>query len=261
MAKPRTPRGIGPRRKDEAAYYRAIKTEILDPLFSKTIKRLDEIPQIKSAYARAVNNEFLLATQGDEFGISVVKNALDNIRHVHKAQMIKSFKAALGVDINPFMSDLNIKPFMNQAVMDNIALIKSIPKDLNLQIVSEFDTIFQTKGFDQQALVKSLEDRFKVAGNRAKFIARDQTEKIIGNLNQARQTDLGITSYTWQTSEDERVVGTPGGEYPVGSPGHMDHFIRNEVVFLWSVPPADGHPGQAFNCRCTAIPVIPELQV
>lgn len=260
MAKPRTPRGIGPRRKDESAYHRAIKKDILDPLLARTIARLESVPQIKTAYLNAVNEEFLFMTSGEAFGIETVQVALDNIRHIHKAQMIKSFNAALGVDINPFMSDLNIRPFMNQALMDNVALIKSIPHELNNQILSKFNTIFQEKGFDQQALVKELEGRFKVANNRARFIARDQTGKIIGQLNQARQTDLGINSYTWQTSEDERVVGTHGGAYPDGTPGHMDHFSRNGKTFLWSVPPGDGHPGQAFNCRCVAIPVIPELQ-
>ncbi len=245
--RPKTPRGIGPRRKDEIAYHRAIKNQILDPLFANTKRRLKSVPQIKTAYANAVNAEFELMAQAEAFGIETVQAALDNIRHVHKAKMIKQFSSALGVDINPFMSDLNIRPLMDQAIFDNVALIKSIPKDLNLKIVSEFDNVFRTKGFDQQAITGVLEKRFKVANNKARFIARDQTEKIIGNLNKARQTDLGIKSYTWRTSQDERVVGTPGGLYPVGSSGHMDHYSRDGVVFMWATPPPDGHPGQAFN--------------
>jgi len=247
MPKPRTPKGISPRRKDESAYFKAIKKDILDPLLSRTKARLESVPKIKSAYQRAVDAEFAFMTSGDAFGITTVQGALDNIRRVHKAQMIKAFQSALGVNINPFMSDLNIRPLMTQALFDNVALIKSIPQKLNLQIVGQFDKIFTQKGFDQQAMVQALETRFKVAKNRARFIARDQTEKIIGKLNQVRQTDLGIKSYIWQTSEDERVVGTPGGEYPDGTPGHMDHYSRNGVEFMWIAPPPDGHPGEAFN--------------
>lgn len=247
MAKPRNPKGIGPRRKDESAYSRSIKRDILDPLLSRTKARLESVPKIKAAYNRAVDAEFAFMTAGEEFGIATVQVALDNVRRVHKAQMIKAFQSALGVDINPFMSDLNIRPLMTQALFDNVALIKSIPQKLNLQIVESFDKIFSTKGFDQQAMIQSLETRFKVAKSRARFIARDQTEKIIGNLNKVRQTDLGIKSYIWQTSEDERVVGAPGGLYPEGSPGHMDHFIRNGVEFQWIAPPPDGHPGEPFN--------------
>lgn len=247
MAKPRNPKGIGPRRKDESAYFKAIKKDILDPLLSRTKARLESVPKIKAAYQRAVDAEFAFMTSGETFGISTVQIALDNIRRVHKAQMTKAFQSALGVDINPFMSDLNIRPLMNQALFDNIVLIKSIPRKLNLQIVDQFDKIFTQKGFDQQAMIQALESKFKVAKNRALFIARDQTEKIIGKLNKARQTDLGIKSYIWQTSEDERVVGTPGGLYPDGTDGHMDHFSRNGKEFLWIAPPPDGHPGEAFN--------------
>lgn len=245
--KPRTPKGIGARRKDEKAYARAIKRDILDPLLARTKAKLASVPLIKAAYIRAVNEEFLFMTSGEAYGISTVSVALDNIRRIHKANMIKSFQAALGVDVNPFMSDLNIRPLMTQALFDNVALIKSIPEKLNLQIVEQFEKIFRENGFDQQAMVKSLEGRFKVANNRAKFIARDQTGKIIGQLNKQRQTDLGISSYVWQTSEDEKVVGAPGGEYPEGTPGHMNHFIRNKQTFLWNVPPPDGHPGEPYN--------------
>jgi len=260
MAKPKQPKGIGARRKDETAYYRAIKKDILDPLLVRTKARLESVPQIKAAYVRAVSEEFAFMTSGEAYGVETVQVALDNLRHTHKAKMIKKFKTALSVDIRPFMSDLNIRHIMNQALMDNVGLIKSIPKELNLQIVDQFEKIFREKGFDQQAMVEALEGRFKVAKNRARFIARDQTEKIIGNLNQARQTGLGIKSYIWRTSEDERVVGTPGGEYPVGSDGHMDHFSRNGVEFMWIAPPPDGHPGFSYNCRCIAEPVIPELR-
>ena len=27
----------------------------------------------------------------------------------------------------------------------------------------------------------------------------------------------------------------------------------------WDNPPADGHPGDAFDCRCTAEPVLPDI--
>jgi len=260
MAKLRTPKPTGPRRKDESAYYRAIRQDILNPLFERVKRKLATVPPIAAAWKNAVNLEFERFVAAPTFGVATASVALDNIRAAHKAQMIKSFQAALGIDITPMMSDLAIRPIMNQALLDNIALIKSIPEELNLQIVSSFDKIVFEKGFDQQAMVQTLEKRFKVANNRARFIARDQTEKIVGRLNEARQTDLGIKSYIWQTSEDERVVGTPGGAYPDPSPGHGDHYSRNQKEFLWKIPPHDGHPGEAFNCRCIAIPVIPELQ-
>lgn len=257
--KKRQPKGVGPRIKDERAYEKAIKREILNPLLSRTKARLDSVPQIKTAYENAVINVF------DEFDIDgasvgVASTAMDQLRRSQKARIIAKFQAALGVDVGPVLTDLAIRPLMEEALAVNVNLIKSIPDNLKGQVLEKFDTIFQQKGFDQQAMVKALDKRFKVAGNRAKLIARDQTGKIISQLNETRQTQIGVTSYIWQTSEDERVVGAPGGLYPEGNEVHMDHFSRNGKEFLWSQPPPDGHPGIPINCRCIAVPVIPEFE-
>jgi predicted chitinase len=32
--------------------------------------------------------------------------------------------------------------------------------------------------------------------------------------------------------------------------------VYDDQVFAWSDPPAGGHPGEAWNCRCTAEPII-----
>lgn len=34
------------------------------------------------------------------------------------------------------------------------------------------------------------------------------------------------------------------------------HAKYDDRVFAWSSPPAGGHPGEAWNCRCTAEPII-----
>ena len=39
--------------------------------------------------------------------------------------------------------NLKIRPLMAQALFDNVALIKSIPQKLNLQIVEQFEKIFR----------------------------------------------------------------------------------------------------------------------
>lgn len=76
--------------------------------------------------------------------------------------------------------------------------------------------------------------------SRAKLIARDQTSKMNGAFNQARQTSLGIDRYVWQTSGDERV--------------REEHQANDGQVFSWNDPPATGHPGEDINCRCVAVP-------
>ncbi|MES2143761.1 MAG: phage minor head protein [Pseudomonadota bacterium] len=62
-------------------------------------------------------------------------------------------------------------------------------------------------------------------------------------LNGYFQTEaLQIESYTWRSRDDSRV--------------RASHSEYDDSVFSWSDPPEGGHPGQGWNCRCTAEPII-----
>lgn len=81
---------------------------------------------------------------------------------------------------------------------------------------------------------------------RAQLVARDQTLKLNGQLTRVRQQNAGIEEYVWTTSGDERVRDT--------------HAAKDGKRFRWDNPPQDtGHPGEDYQCRCTAYPVIPGL--
>ena len=100
-----------------------------------------------------------------------------------------------------------------------------------------------TKAFDQQAVRAIVGGAYGSAGYNLRRITRDQTSKLIGQLNEERQTNIGITHYVWRTSEDERVRPT--------------HRRNNGVQFAWNSPPIrTGHPGNDIQCRCTADPVL-----
>lgn len=93
---------------------------------------------------------------------------------------------------------------------------------------------------------RAIQKQFGVAERRANTIARDQVSKLNGQLTGVRQQSIGITQYTWQTSEDERVRRT--------------HRDNDQKVFNWNDPPAEtGNPGSDINCRCVGIPVIPDV--
>ncbi len=78
--------------------------------------------------------------------------------------------------------------------------------------------------------------------DRAKFIARNEVSTLTGQVNQLRQTRMGLDKYIWQTSEDERV--------------RPSHAALNGKVMRWDSPPPFGHPGMDFNCRCIALPYL-----
>ncbi len=64
-----------------------------------------------------------------------------------------------------------------------------------------------------------------------------------GLINELRQRGLGIRQYIWRSRDDGKVRSA--------------HAAHDDQVFSWDNPPEDGHPGQAFNCRCFAEPLSP----
>lgn len=104
---------------------------------------------------------------------------------------------------------------------------------------------------------------FKTAANRAKFIARNEVGNALGAINKERQEAAGVDLYTWQTAEDERVRPTHARlDQKVFS--WKGKVTYNGVTYTEAVDPAYSSsptiPGQPWNCRCVAIPFIPELE-
>lgn len=158
------------------------------------------------------------------------------------ARLRASVQASLGVDIGGFLSRGGpIQDVVKAATKANVALIKSIPEQYFYKVEAAV-----TEGLGQglrfSALAKQIEDIGDVTESRAKLIARDQTSKLNGAMTQIRQMSIGIDRYTWSTSSDERV--------------RDEHAALDGQEFSWSSPPSEGHPGEAVNCRCVAVPVI-----
>ena len=86
--------------------------------------------------------------------------------------------------------------------------------------------------------------------NRAVLIARTETARAASVLTQARAEYVGAESYQWKTAGDWKV--------------RPSHRKLNGTVHRWTDPPLSdlpdyhSHPGQIFNCRCVAIPILPE---
>lgn len=117
------------------------------------------------------------------------------------------------------------------------------------------------EGVRVEEIRAQIQERMGVVQSRAELIARDQTLKVYGQIQEARQTDAGIEEYDWSTSDDERVRGNPSGVYPKS---HGNHWKLEGTRQRWDSPPIVDertgrreHPGGDFQCRCAAIPVLP----
>lgn len=72
--------------------------------------------------------------------------------------------------------------------------------------------------------------------------------RYVESLSGLFQRDaLQLETHIWRSADDARV-----------RPAHAEN---DDQVFAWSAPPAGGHPGQGWNCRCTAEPIIDPVSI
>lgn len=164
-----------------------------------------------------------------------------------RQQWSRQVKAALGVDLS---GDLDLAKLTDGFRRENVRLIKSLAADK----VARVHRVLTAAGTGTRVedIAARIRDATAATESRAALIARDQVLSLNSQVTQARHQAAGVQEYVWRTSRDERV-----------RPAHraLDgtrHAYREPPV----VDPRTGrreHPGQDFQCRCTAEPVIPGL--
>jgi len=190
-------------------------------------------------------DELVLQFRGlDQYAKKISTDMVKRGNEFNRRSFVRTINSAVGIDISKILIEENIGPIMINSVAENVDLIKTIPVEYHTKIRN---SILQgvASGNDYHSIREDLLSIGKSTKKRAKLIARDQVSKLNGNLNQVRQQDIGITGYTWRTSEDERV--------------RESHADNDGKHFEWSNPPSTGHPGYDVNCRCTADPDMSRL--
>jgi len=179
---------------------------------------------------------------------ALARNVGQRVSEWNETQWQKIIRSVLGVDL--LRAEPWLNPLLKDFVAENAALISSI-RTQSLEKLRDLMYEGITTGRRHEKIALDIQRRYGIDLRRARLIARDQTNKLNGQLMHKRQTDVGVTEYIWRTSMDERVRGDPGGLYPDAYPSHYDREGRR---YKWSEPPEDGHPGEAIQCRCTAEP-------
>lgn len=159
------------------------------------------------------------------------------------------------VQIEPLLEDRKLTPFFQNIVDENVGLIKSIP-DKMLTDVKNTIVFAISNDYSKDHIMKELMKKFGASKSRARLIARDQVNKLNGRLNQYRQQQIGGERYRWRTAGDNAVRGNPSGLYPKAK---HNHWAREGKIFRWDDPPAGGHPGQDYQCRCHAEMVLEDI--
>jgi SPP1 gp7 family putative phage head morphogenesis protein len=174
---------------------------------------------------------------------AVEKTARDTSEY-NKRQWRATLQSAYGIDV------VRAEPWLRDSLSswekENLNLITNMSQNR----IAGIRGIVQravTSGTRASSIVEQVSKSLDVGKGRAKTIARDQVSKLNANLTQVRQRNSGVEEYEWSTSRDERVRPT--------------HRANEGKRFKWSEPPAEtGHPSHDINCRCVALPILPDIE-
>lgn len=212
---------------------------------------------------------------------SRVSEAVEKLKYSIDAPLFAVSEEA-GKDLNTLGISIDLTPELSQRLSDNYTTNQSIniknwtdDQTGRLRDMIEKNAL---SGYNRLELQDLISNEFGVSMNKARFLARQETSLFVAEVRNERYEDAGVQWYRWSTSQDIRVVGTPGGLYPEGSPGHGNHYVMHGKICklsdstvyadnieaarkgLWkskaSIGADNTHPGQAFNDRCVAVPVI-----
>ena len=203
---------------------------------SKRIVSDSLFSDFKSAFSKTANT---VKAKVSGIAEALAKTVVSKQGQASDNQLSSMILKQTGIDFSSLMNDELLQEAIDEAVAANIALINSIPQQY-LDRVEQAVMASLQAGTLNTTLADDLLRIEGVTKNRAKMIARDQLGKINSRLSQIRQQSLGITHYFWSTSHDERVRDR--------------HRRWDGDRIAWDTPTIDGHPGQAIQCRCTAIP-------
>lgn len=159
------------------------------------------------------------------------------VEHQRK-EIVRQAKAALGVEVQ--FHDPRLAPVLRQFIHENVSLVRK----LRGATLDHLETIVHrgiASGASPDDIGSEISKRFGVSERHARFIARDQVQKLNSAVTELRHAELGIREFDWWTMRDPKV--------------RPAHKVLHGRRFAYSDPPLD-LPGRACGCRCLQKPVF-----
>lgn len=150
----------------------------------------------------------------------------------------------VSADVTPFVSQVIATEFReNLDLYIKNFLATEIP-ELRAEVAAN-----AFAGYRADRLAKLIEARYGVSKRKAAFLADQETSLFVSKFREARYREIGVRSYKWSTSHDDRV--------------RRDHKLLDGTVHSWESPPitnrttgARNHPGEDYRCRCVPIAIL-----
>ena len=186
-------------------------------------------------------------------GLNFTK-AVDKITNDLQEQLVRSVSSVEGLPTPPSVSEGLTGQLREKLTQETERAVK----DFTLEATQELRSLVRrnlSEGGRTDRLASIIEARFGVAQRKAQFLADQETSLLVSEFREQRYRELGSTEYVWETTGDAKVRPTHGES--------NDHRSLNGRRFSWDAPPvvdsASGrrcHPGQDYNCRCVARPIL-----
>lgn len=237
---------IGPRRNDERDYESVLRRGVLDRIVVGLEGRLSSAVSWTQVEAEIAWRATLRPEQWEQLDETARRAATNHVNRVHDwhtARFASAMRRFIGVRVD-YLSDPVIGPLLADRIAENVNLIKTIPERYHASLTRHLMEMQRDKPFNERNLKQLLRREYQSSGYNLRRIARDQTSKMVGQLNEERQKEVGIEEYIWETSQDDRV--------------RITHQMNSGRRVRWDDPPTQtGHPGEDIQCRCIARAIVP----
>jgi SPP1 gp7 family putative phage head morphogenesis protein len=165
-------------------------------------------------------------------------------------------------DVRDILKEITVSPILSRKQRDKIArewsgnMEKWITDFSEKEIRSLRRKVKQSvfAGNRYESLIETIKDSYGVTTRKARFLARQESNLLVAKYAETKLTSQGIHEYRWDC-----VAGSPA--HPV----RPSHKKLNGRVFRFDKPPVTTGPGEAerrnnpgedFNCRCKARPIV-----
>lgn len=218
------------------ARYEAMRAQMLGAIDNMDVNHVDLMTQVREEYEKTLAH-LDGALQKTLPNLTMEPSKVDNpatavSRLTIEAKLTDEQRRIIAAD---WGNNLNL--YIKGWAQDNILKLR---EDIQPHVMA---------GGRAEGLIKVIQDNYGVSQRKAKFLARQETALLMAKFQETRYADIGIQKYRWSTAHDKRV--------------RHDHHDLDGKVFRFDSPPvsnrktgARNNPGQDYNCRCVAIPLV-----
>lgn len=250
---------IEPTRRQEVKYNRSLN-EAIDQT-KRSVMELYSSLNSPSDIDDELDSLFSNMTWWDDLNTNM-GSQIDEMNSTHEEAFYNTITTGVGVNVAGFVSEQGLGDLLNAIVDDNINKVTDLKAGTQKRVADLIMNAITGQEDKSKTLEQQIRESFDVSKNQAKFIARDQTQRNVNTLNRFRQEKAGIEKYKWVTSKDKRVredhAQMQGLEvdWATGIIQRTVLSIKRGLAGKNVKKVANGHVGQDYNCRCTAVPIL-----